>query len=410
MKNNGMSNFFELENAGQKASPLEALLVQLTMQSIKGKTWFRGRACHGILLAFMLPFVVSASSLPSVPAPRQPVTNTYHAVAVVDDYQWLEEASAPQVRDWTRQQNERTRSYFSRLPYREGLSQQLTQIRSEESARYFGLVEKKGRLFAMRFKPPAQQPILIRLSSLYPPALWRPVFEPNTYNTNGTTAIDWCVPSPDGKLVAVSLSEGGSEQGTLHFFDVETGKKLADEIPRVQYPTGGGSAAWTADGSGIFYTRYPHAGERPEADMNFYQEVWFHRLGTPASEDKYEIGKEFPRIGEIALEASEDGHWVLATVANGDGGDFAHYLRDANDKWQQLTRFEDGVKHTKFGRDNALYLLSLKDAPRGKVLRLQLGGVVEQPSGAAAAAALASATVVAPEGKGVIQEFVASDE
>ena len=128
------------------------------------------------------------------------------------------------------------------------------------------------------------------------------------------------------------------------------------------------------------------------------------------SEDKYEIGKDFPRIAETVLESSEDGHSILATVANGDGGDFAHYLRDASGKWEQLTRFEDGVKHGNFGRDNALYLLTLKDAPRGKVLRLPLGGVVEAPSGAASAAPLASATVVAPEGKGVIQEFAPADD
>src|SRR5439155_8815237 len=141
--------------------------------------------------------------------------------------------------------------------------------------------------------------------------------------------------------------------------------------------------------------RYPHQGERPEADVNFYQQVYYHRMGTPVSQDKYEIGKDFPRIAEIELEASEDGHWILATVANGDGGDFAHYLRDAAGKWEQLTRFEDGVKHARFGRDHALYLLTLKDAPRGKLLRLPLGGVVEQPAGAGAASR-ASATGVAP--------------
>ena len=370
----------------------------------------RGGRVHVLMVAFLLPFAASADSLPSVATIRQPVTNTYHGVVVVDDYQWLEEATAPQVREWTRLQNERTRAYFSHLPYRDGLAQQLTQIRSEESARYFGLEEKKGRIFALRFKPPAQQPVLIRLSSLYPPALWKAVFDPNSYNTNGTTAIDWFVPSPDGKLVAISLSEGGSEQGTLHFFEVDTGKKLSDEIPRVQYPTGGGSAAWTADSSGILYTRYPHQGERPEADVNFFQQVYYHRLGAPAAEDKYELGKDFPRIAEIVLETSDDGNWIFATVANGDGGDFAHYLRDATGKWEQLTRFEDGVKRGSFGRDNALYLLTLKDAPRGKILRLPLGGAVETPSGAAAAAPLASATVVAPEGKGVIQEFAPTDD
>jgi len=236
------------------------------------------------------------------------------------------------------------------------------------------------------------------------PISWTPEFSLQFQTVSAVT------PSPDGKLVAISLSENGSEQGTLHFFEADTGKKLADEIPRVQYPTGGGSAAWTADSSGILYTRYPHQGERPEADENFFQEVWFHRLGTPPSQDKYEIGKDFPRIAETVLDASEDGHWTLATVANGDGGDFAHYLRDAGGKWEQLTRFEDGVKHGSFGRDNALYLLTLKDAPRGKVLRLPLGGAVETPSGAAAAAPLTSATVAAPEGKGVIQEFAPTDD
>src|ERR1039458_5658835 len=98
------------------------------------------------------------------------------------------------------------------------------------------------------------------------------------------------------------------------------------------------------------------------------------------------------------METSEDGQWVLAAVANGDGGDFAHYVRDPGGKWQQVTRFEDGIKRVKFGRDGALYLLSRKNAPRGQVLRLPL----DTP-------ALAKATVAAPEGRGTVQEFAPSD-
>jgi len=348
----------------------------------------------------LMPFAVSAQSLPSVPTPRHPVTNYYHGVAVVDDYQWLEEASAPAVRQWIREENERTREFYSKLPYHDGIAQQLMQLRSEESARYYGLDWRRGRIFAMRFKPPAQQPVLVRLSSLEAPALWRVVFDPNVYNTNGTTAIDWYVPSHDGRVVAVSLSEGGSEQGTLHFFEVDSGKELTDTIPRVQYPTGGGSAAWTPDGSGILYTRYPHEGERPEADLNFYQQIWFHKLGTPISEDQYVLGKDFPRIAEIALEASQDGQWIVATVANGDGGDFEHYLRSASGQWRQITHFADGIKSVRLGRDGGLYLLCrTKETPYGKVLRVPLS----DPT-------LARAKVVAPERKGVVQEFAPYDQ
>jgi len=138
---------------------------------------------------------------------------------------------------------------------------------------------------------------------------------------------------------------------------------------------------------GVFYTRYPHEGERPEADRNFYQQVWFHRLGTPAAEDRYEIGKEFPRIAEIDLESSEDGQWTLATVANGDGGDFAHYLRDAAGRWRQLTKFEDASNALSSDRTPP-FTLSRWRARRG-----------EDSASAARGADLACASVVLPSAK-----------
>ncbi|MFO1511897.1 MAG: prolyl oligopeptidase family serine peptidase [Verrucomicrobiota bacterium] len=334
------------------------------------------------------------AQLPSVPAARQPVTNSYHGVQVAEDYQWLEAATNTAVRDWTRQQNERTRAYFDKLPFHSGLSQALEELISEESASYALAYKRGDNIFALRNKPPAQQPVLVRLKSVYPPALRKVVFDPNAWNTNGTTAMDWFVPSPDGRLVAICLSEKGSEDGTLHFFETDTGRHLPEVIPGVQYPTAGGSAAWNADGTGIFYTRYPRPGERPEADLHFYQQVWLHKLGTPESTDTFEMGRQFPRIAEVELQSSADGQWLLASVANGDGGDYAHYLRNTSGQWRQLTRFEDGVKAIKFGPGGALYLRSLKDAPHGKILRLPV-----------TAAALSKATVVVPEGRGVIENF-----
>src|SRR5262249_25320208 len=185
------------------------------------------------------------------------------------------------------------------------------------------------------------------------------------------------------------------EDGTLHFYETATGKALPDTIAHVQYPTAGGSAVWNADGTGIYYTRFPRKGDRPEADLNCYQQVYFHKLGTPDTEDTYSIGKEFPRIAEIVLEASRDGRYILATVANGDGGDFTHYLLGPEGTWKQITRFSDQIKAAHLGRDNALYLLSRNAAPRGKVLRLPL----ETPE-------LSKAVEIVPTGEPVIQQIV----
>jgi prolyl oligopeptidase len=314
-------------------------------------------------------------------AARKAVTNAYHGTTVVDDYQWLENAADPAVKKWSAAQNAQARGYLDKLETRPLLQDRLTRLVAKTSPNYSSLAWRAGKLFLMKFQPPAQQPVLITLDSPTNLASEKVVLDLNKLSASGAVSIDWFVPSPDGKLVAVCLSENGSEDGTLHFYNSETGAALPDKLPRAQYPTGGGSAAWTADSTGIFYTRYPAKGERPEADAHFFQQIYFHKLGTPTEQDTYEYGKEFPRIGAIELESSMDGKHLLASVANGDGGEFAHYLRNARGEWKQIARHEDQVKHVEFGRDplyieygrdDSLYLLSTKDAPRGKILRMKL--------------------------------------
>jgi len=331
--------------------------------------------------------------------PKKPVTTEYHGVTVEDPYQWLEADDDLQVKAWSDAENQQTRKYLDSLPDRAAIKKQLQEWYAKTSPNYFSLVSRPRILFAMKFQPPKQQPLLITLASADDLKSEKVVLDPNVLDTKGTTAIDWYVPSLDGKYLAISLSKGGSEDGTLHFCETATGKALPDTIAHVQYPTAGGSVAWNADGTGVFYTRFPRKGERPDADLNFYQQIYFHKLGTPDSEDTYSIGKDFPLIAEITLAASHDGKYILATVANGDGGDFAHYLFGPDKTWKQITQFSDQIKLARLGRDNALYLLSRADAPRGKILRLPLD-----------APELKNAAEIVSAGEAVIEKIVPSKE
>ena len=350
--------------------------------------WFYGGAAG--LLVLNLPAEVE----PAPKAEKKPVFNEYHGTKVEDDYQWLENDESSAVHSWSNAENKRTRAYLDSLPARSEIEQQLRAWYAKSSPSYSSLVARPGVLFALKFQPPKQQPMIVRLNSANELTSEKILLDPNQIDAKGGTAIDWFEPSLDGKKLAVSLSKGGSEDGTLHFYDATDGRELGDTIVHVQYPTAGGSAAWNGDASGVYYTRFPRKGERPDADLNFYQQIYFHKLGSSDGQDSYSIGKDFPRIAEIKLDTSADGKHVLASVANGDGGDFAHYLLGEDGKWTQITNFNDGIKLARFGRDGALYLLSRAGAPRGKVLRLPL-----------ATPQLDKAVEIVPPGEAVIQQL-----
>jgi prolyl oligopeptidase len=341
----------------------------------------------------------SASVLagPRPPAtPKKPVSTTYHGVTVVDDYRWLEDPSDPAVKAWGDAQRAYARAVLDAIPSRPAVRARVEQIMTAVGGATFAMQQKHGVLFALRDQPPKQQPYLVTVGSVDDAKSERTLVDPNALDPSGKTAIDWFVPSDDGALVAVSMSEGGSESGTLHVFEVATGKeRKGDVIPRVNGGTAGGSVAWRKDGKGFWYTRYPRKGERADVDLDFYQQVWFHALGTPEAKDAYSIGKDFPRIAEIALHASHDGRFVLASVAHGDGGDFEHWVLEAGAKkptWGRIADVADRVRAATFGLDGALYLVSRKDAPRGRLLRVAPKDVAARPLVAAARELVAQST------------------
>lgn len=318
-----------------------------------------------------LSATVAMSATPPA-SPKQPVEDVYHGVRVKDDYRWLEDWNKQEVRAWSDAQNVFARSWLDTRPNVAAIRKRVTEIMTQKTVSYFDLDYIDGTIFAMKREPPRQQSFLVVMNSANVADQAQIVVDPNVIDASGGTAIDWYDAAPGGKLVAVSLSQGGTESGDAHIFETETGKEVYEVVPRVNSGTAGGSLAWKPDGSGFYYTRHPRDGERPPEDMGFFQQIYFHKLGTPSSDDKYELGHDFPRIAEIQLEMDDDTETLLATVQNGDGGEFAHFLRSPDGKWKQITNFPDRIVQMTFGADESLYLVSCAGAPRGKILRMPL--------------------------------------
>ncbi|MBK9032109.1 MAG: S9 family peptidase [Myxococcales bacterium] len=332
------------------------------------------------------PPVAPAAVTPPIATARV-VTDRYHGVDVADPYQWLE-GDGPEVTAWSDGQDAYARHVLDHLPTVAALRDELRAIYTAPTTNYGDLKAAGGKVFARRKLPTKQQAELVVMDTPEAAAEARLILDP-TAGGSAITTIDWFVPSPDGTKVAVSISSGGSEAGDLHIVDLD-GRDLDVVIPDVQRGTGGGDMAWRPDGAGFWYTRYPAPGEKPDDERDFWMQVWWHTLGTPVTDDRYELGADLPKIAEIALVADPRGR-VLATVQDGDGGTFRHYLRAAKGGWTQLTDWGDAVVFAGFGPTEDLWLVSRKGAPRGKVLRLD----GKRP-------ALARAKVIVPEGADAI--------
>jgi prolyl oligopeptidase len=332
------------------------------------------------------------NELPVVRAARVPVTDTFHGVDVTEEYRWLEEASSEETIAWTKAQQHRSSTYFGGISWRDALRARVEQLLKSGTTTYKRLSSGGCTFFALKVQAPRQHPFLVALTDLDDPAAERVVVDPDVIDPSGGTTIDFFVPSPDGKRVAVSLSEHGTEDGTLHVYDVDSGEVVDEPIPHVNLM--GGSVAWRHDGSGFWYTRCADPA-------GFRQQVWFRELGdTP---DRVDLAGPFAdeRIAENYLSASPDGRWVMDQVQKGDGGEWQVFLRSqgADGTWRQVADIPDKCAHAVLSTD-ALYLLSFRDAPHGKILRLPL----------ASGTTIANADEIVPAGDTVIEDLAVTRE
>ncbi|UCD95442.1 MAG: S9 family peptidase, partial [Candidatus Zixiibacteriota bacterium] len=174
------------------------------------------------------------------------VVDTLHGVEIVDNYRWLENGDDPGVREWGDKQDEYCRHMLTQYPGREKLEariRELMKIGTVSDPAIHG-----GRYFYRRRDGDMQHSQLLLKRGL--DAEPEVVIDPGTFSIDGTVALDWWYPSPDGKMIAYGKSSSGTENSTLFIIDVDAKKLLADTIPYAD----AASIAWLKDNSGFYYT------------------------------------------------------------------------------------------------------------------------------------------------------------
>jgi prolyl oligopeptidase len=303
----------------------------------------------------------------------------------------------PEFMSWLRRQNDYTRRVLDSLPQRPQLRARLLEL-ADITTSVSDVTPADGRWFYLKLASGEQVPKLY----LRDPGAKsdRILLDPDTLPkpSGSHWAIDYIVPAPDGRLVGYGASLGGSEHTTLYLMDPAKSRVLADSIPRVQF----GIVNWEPGDKAFYYNQLNQAGDT-NPDLRYRNSAALrHVLGQPFTRDSMILGPgtnpsvkvdpdDFPII--VPVEGSP---FVYAIILHGVKNEVTLYsaradqLRGAATEWRKLVDVDDGVTQADFhGWD--VYLLSHKDAPRFKVLRIR----ADKPD-------LAHAEVVVPQGKGVL--------
>ncbi|HJQ03689.1 MAG TPA: prolyl oligopeptidase family serine peptidase [Jatrophihabitans sp.] len=310
----------------------------------------------------MDPYAVRCGSYPETRTVDQ--RDDFHGTEVVDPYRWLEDQSSAEVADWVRAQADLTETYLRQLPDREALAERLAQLSQLPTCTV--PVLKGGRWFR-RTNDGVQQQAVYRVAD-QPTREGRVLIDPNATSSAGTTALAAAVPSPDGRLVAWSYQELGSDWCSWRIRDVETGEDLPDELPWGKFA----EPSWLGDSSAFVYVVYPPADEQDiYSSASVTPKLLLHQVGTGSDADRVLFHR--PDQPDVPLWPSVDHeHNCLVAILDYAQTDTrAIWIQNLNDPTDELHELvPDSQAHWKYiaADERGLILHTDFEAERGRLV------------------------------------------
>lgn len=300
------------------------------------------------------------------PSDKTNQVDKYHSTVVADPYRWLENPDSEQTKVWVEAQNKVTFGYLQEISPRENIKQRLTKLWDYEK---YSIPFKEGnRYFYFKNNGLQNQSVLYTLKTL--DAEPKVLLDPNTLSKDGTVALSGVAISKDGKRLAYGLSTAGSDWQEWKIRDVETGLDLKDHLNWIKFS----GASWTGDNKGFFYSRYDEPNEKTKLeDVNYYQKLYYHKLGTPQSEDLLIYHRPEEKEWGFNGGVTEDGHYLIISVWKGTDPRNLVFYKDLTNPKAEVVELIQEFKSSFNLIDNdgsIFYFRTDLDAPRGRVIAI----------------------------------------
>ncbi len=304
---------------------------------------------------------------------QYPVSHTvdqvddYHGRKVKDPYRWLESLDSAETRQWVDAENKLTQGFLEKIPQREKLRARLTELWNYE--KYTPPAQEGGRYFYTKNDGLQNQGVLYTTPTITgtPTVL----LDPNTLSQDGTVALSGVSPSHDGRLLAYGLASAGSDWQTWQVRDVQTGKDLPDALHWLKFT----SAAWTKDNQGFYYGRYDEPKSKALESVNFFQKLFYHRLGTPQAQDALVYERKDKKEWQFSPTVTDDGRYLIITVSKGTNSKYRILYQDLSVAKSPIVELIDNfdAEYSFIDNDGPVFFFQTDlNAPRGRVIAIDI--------------------------------------
>ena len=294
----------------------------------------------------------------------------YHGVDVPDPYRWLENSDSAETRSWIEAENELTFGFLGKISERARIKRRLERLWNYER---YSVPHKEGtRYFYRKNEGLQSQSVLYTVTSLK--GTPRVLLDPNTLSDEGTIALaDYSI-SHDGGLMAYGLSTSGSDWMEWKIREVSTGKDLKERLRWIKFSR----ASWSHDNRGFYYSRYDEPKGTPSlADTNYHQKLYYHRIGTPQSEDVLVYERPDRKEWGFSPVVTEDGRYLVIHVWKGTDVRNRVFYKELGTPTAEVVPLLDDfdAAYTFIGNDGPVFWFhtNLK-APHGRVIAVDIEG------------------------------------
>lgn len=317
------------------------------------------------LIALMAITAISCSRQNNIKYPQAPSDGTvdnYFGHEVPDPYRPLENDTAEATLEWVKAENAITQEYLSQIPFRADIRNRIEQLNNYPK---IGMPSKKydGKYYFYKNDGLQNQYVLYRSDS--PDGEGEVFLDPNKLSDDGTVALKGVYQSHDGKYTAYTISRSGSDWTEIYVMETESGKLLDDHIEWAKFT----DAAWQGDG--FYYSAYEKPTDGKEfSNANEYHKVFYHKLGTPQSDDKviYENRNEPLHFHSVDITDDESTLMVMGGGAGNGNSLFIKDLTNPNSQWVTVEDSQDNDISVIDARDGKLYIFTSAGAPKYRIV------------------------------------------